>query len=406
MSLALPSDADLSAELAELLSGLRIPAAVRHTRLFGTGTMAMVPADAEMSVLAMTEGYGPEVGWVHTDEALLITALDALAGPGTLIDDQPFTARRGALRSDDLMPTPDSPAAVSRERPESPDILASSAPVTVVAWTTHQRRDEIAMMGARLSMVFDSVDAGPLGIALKPANPGRVAEAMARELWRAHDGIAVWRAGDEAAAAFVQRGETAFAAWDARWIVVDPSRPGQLVGGRPLSARLRDATSRDHDPAAWIKQFRLDEGRATRLRALFRREPHREVLSELMTTLALPHDWLRLLSDAPDDTDRIEPRSERQLISSEPQRMMNDGTAEPQMPFRHRHPRRWLALALCGIIAFAAYGTTRVLSGAGTGWGLVVGSAICLILLVLDDAFARAWRGAPDESRKDPDATG
>lgn len=393
VNLTLPSNADLSGSLVELLSEMRIPAAVRHSVLFGSGTLAMVPADAGMSVLAMTDGFGPWAEWVRTDEEQLIAALDALAGPGTLLDDEPFVARRSPRAEPDAVVA--APVATR---------LHDSAASTAVVWTTRWRRDEIAILGARLGMAFESADAGRLGLALKPADPAHVDEIMTNMIWALGDGVAVWQAGEESVAAFVRHGVPTFAFWDAPWSFVDPSRPGQTADGVALSSRLRDATAREHDPAAWIKHFRLDEQAGAQLRALFRRDPHPGVLSDLLTILGLPDGWLRLLSDSPEDTERIEPRGTREALADEMQQILRAAAPAPST-FRFRHPRWWLAISLCAISVLAGYALFGITAGRMTAFLPAVGGAIWAVSLAVDGAFGRALRPvAPPACPDDPGA--
>ena len=389
VNLTLPSNADLSDSLVELLSAMRIPAAVRHSVLFGSGTQAMVPADAGMSVLAMTDGYGPEAEWVRTDEEQLIAALDALAGPGTLLDDEPFGTRRSPRAERDA----DTAASATTR-------LDDSAGSTAMVWTSRWRSDEVAILSARLGMVFESADAGPLGLALKSADPERLDDIMAKGIWALADGIAVWRAGEESVAAFVRHGVPTFAFWDAPWRFVDPSRPGQTADGVALSTRLSDATAREHDPDAWIKRFRLDEQHATHLRALFRRDPHPGTLSELLTILGLPDAWLRLLSDSPEDTEHIEPRGPRAVLGDEMRQLLRAAAPAPST-FRFRHPRWWLTISLSAISVMMAYAVFDITARRVTAFLPAIVGAIWALSLAVDGAFGRALRPAGSQDRVD-----
>ncbi|MFS2279474.1 hypothetical protein V2S04_01485 [Microbacterium sp. OR21] len=289
--------------------------------------------------------------------------------------------------------------------------------VTAIAWTTREDPDVLALVGAHFGMAFEAADAGALGRAITPADPQLIGEAFELGVWATKDGIAVWRAGEESAAAFMRRGRATIATWSTRWILVDPSKPGQTADGSTLAARLNEMTAPENDTAPWIARFRVARSRAPELRALFRRTPRPEVLDELMSILDMPREWLRVLSDAPgtEQLERIEPRTAREMLSAGVNQALADAdwrqTVTDAKPapstFRSRHPRAWLAISAAGIIALAAFGIVGILDDRATAFIPAAVGLAWVVSLIVDGSFSRVRRSAPHSAsahREDPSA--
>lgn len=375
LMLQLPlSESDRTSRLAALLHTLRIPAAVHHSMLTAGGTFAMIPSDGAGSILTVPDSYSPTVEWASIDIDTVANAVEKEFGPGGALG--------GSLLSDD---------ASIHDADHGMSVADAPAPVDAIAWTTRKKQDVLAILGSRVDMSFDAVDADAWGRALRPHRAEDRGRAFEQGLWAMTDGVAVWRSGTEYAAAFVRRRQPFVFAWGRAWIHVDPGKPGQLVGGTSIRTLLDTIHAVDDDAGAWIARFRLDSATASRLRTLFRRDARPGILDELFEILALPRGCVDLLDDDGEASpDVIHPRGARAQFRDG---MRDDAAAAASRDsFRHRRPRLWIALSLCGIVVLTAFAIAGLTAGRPTAFlpGLI--AVLWAVSLVVDGAFARARR--------------
>lgn len=382
-----PSEANQAEELAALLESLRVPAAMRHSIMYHTGTFALVPSDGA-SILMVPDEYAPAVPWSRIPLDDFSSALAERFGPGMHLDGE-------LLVSDADHPHP-SPAA-----PPSP-----ATSMDAIAWTSREERDFIAMLGARFGMSFDSVDAGDLGRALRPHFGADRDTAFDDGLWAMTDGIALRRRGSECAAAFMSRRHRPnIASWRSPWVQVDPSKPGQLIDGVLLRTRLDEAIPPDRDVDAWIAHFDLDSAKASRLRALFRRDPDESTLDDLFDILSLDTACLKLVRDHPlldSDLEVIRPRNAREQFGDGMRSEIDAIAARPE-GFRHRHPRLWLTISLVAILGLAGIAAAGLAAGRMTAILPGIVSLVWTASLFIDRAAARANARVPDDLPDDLD---
>lgn len=119
-----------------------MPAAVRHSRIAGTGTFALIPADSDFTVLSVEDTYRPDAQWMPLRTEHFTEAVEGLVGPGSFLAEAPLPA------SDDYdAPTTESEA----EKPGQID---------AIAWITKETPDTISAPGANFGMAFDSAAVG------------------------------------------------------------------------------------------------------------------------------------------------------------------------------------------------------------------------------------------------------
>ncbi|WEK61199.1 MAG: hypothetical protein P0Y60_00125 [Candidatus Microbacterium colombiense] len=411
-----PSDADQTDELAGFLLHLRIPAAVQHRTLLDTGTLALIPYDGLTSLLSVPDEYAPTLTWDRVPIEAVVSALTERFGYGVSLDGEPVGSDVFDVDPVDLdEPLPEFDDEMGDEFDDADDAddaetgVVPTAPLDAIAWTTREDTGVIALVGAHFDMSFDAVDAGERGRALRPHLDADRDRALELGLWAMTDGIAVWRRGQEHAASFVARRNRAhLVTWQRPWVRVDPSKPGQSIDGALVHAWLEEVIPPNGDADAWIARFRLDAVAASRLRALFRREAHANILAELFETLALDPTCLELSEDdlAPDDEPEvIRPRTVRQQFR-DGMGGMPDPFNPPVVGFRHRHPRVWLVASLVGVLALVGFAVAGLVAGRLTALvpGLV--AAIWAGSLFVDGAVARArgrGRRAEDLPSADPE---
>lgn len=385
------SEADRAEGLAELLRQLRVPAAVRHSPSEG-GTFALVPLANDGSPLAVTDTYGPELRWSVLDRDRLINGLSSLAGRGSTFDGE---------RIEQLADEPDDGPGHDDTAP------GGTGRVDAIAWTTHEQPGVLAALGARFDMSFVAVDTVEMGLALTVHDPADRDRAFTNGVWAMTDGIAMWRRGEEASAAFIHRRSAIIMTWRTPWLWVDPSKPGQVDhDGATVSAMLNDLVLDDGDPAAWVTRFRLDQERGDRLRALFRRGPHAEALHDLCEILRIHPSLLVVLSDDGEsyaDRTMITAANPRQQFRDEMRAEVEAAAPGPQS-FRGRHPRIWLGLSAVVILVLAAVAVMGWSDGRPTALlpGLV--ALIWTASLVTDGSVRRARRGDSSEPTPAHDA--
>lgn len=373
------SEADCVEGLAELLRQLRVPAVVRHSPLEG-GTFALVPLDDDGSPLAVAATYGPELRWSLLDRDRLIDGLNSLAGRGSTLDGE---------RIEQLAGESDDDPGLGDTAPGGP------GRVDAIAWTTHEKPAVLATLGARFDMSFVAVDAREMGLALTVHDPADRDTAFTNGVWAMTDGIAMWRSGEEASAAFIHRRSAVIMTWRTPWLRVDPSKPGQADhDGATVSAMLSDLVLDDGDPAAWVTRFRLDQERGDRLRALFRRGPHAAALQDLCEILRIHPSLLEVLSDDGEsnaDRTMITARSARQQFRDEMRAEVAAAVPGPQS-FRGRHPRIWLGLSAVVILVLAAVAVVGWSDGRPTALLPGIVALIWTASLLIDGSVRRARR--------------
>lgn len=321
---------------------------MRHSRLDGGVTFALIPIDGDGSVLAVPDTYAPTAEWERLDLDAVTTAAEEGFAAGIAIG-----GGGSALTS-----------------VESPKIDA-------IAWTTRENPDVISLVGSRVGMSFDATSADDLGHAVRPHLAADRHRALAEGTWAMTDGIAVWRAGDERAAAFATRTRLIVASWSEPWARVDPSRPGQFIDGRLVQATL-DEIVEEQNAAPWIRRFDLDTARASRLRALFRRDAHEGVLDDLFDILDLDTACLDLLNDAPVPESSILvilPRTAREQFRDEMRAPIEPAAPRPTS-FRRRHPRFWLTGSVFVIVILAGFSITGLSNGR---WTALLPGAVALL---------------------------
>lgn len=358
-----PATANGTEELTALLAHLRIPSAIRDSRWDGPGAVALLPTDGYGSILTVPDTFASVADWAPMPADAFAEAVEERFGSGSAIDGRPLSREQKGADVD--LP------------PETPRIDG-------IAWTTTKARDFIEMIGARLDMSFDSIDAGELGNAMRPH--GDPQHAFDRGAWALTDGIAVMSAGDEHAAAFVFRRTPVFVRWCAPWAMVDPSRPGQLIGDVLVGDLLVEATAAEQDVTPWVSHFGLDDAAASRLRALFRLGPSPERLDELFGVLGLGDECLLMLrNDLPSDTavTVLTPRTARQQFVDEIRSEVTK-TAPQESDFRRRHPRWWLTISTGGILILAVLAVTGFVAGRPTAFLPGVVALFWIASLVLD----------------------
>jgi hypothetical protein len=378
------SEADRAEGLAELLRQLRVPAAVRHSPSEG-GTFALVPLDDDGSPLAVTDTYGPKLRWSLLDRDRLLNGLSSLAGRGSTLDGESI---------EQLADEPDDGL--------GPDDTAQgrTGRVDAIAWTTHEQPGVLAALGARFDMSFVAVDAAEMGLALTVHDPADRDRAFTNGVWAMTDGVAMWRSGEEASAAFIHRRGAVIMTWRTPWRWVDPSKSGQVDhDGATVSAMLHDLVLDDGDPAAWVTRFRLDQEGGDRLRALFRRGPHAEALDDLCEILRIHPSLLAVLSDDGESyagRTMITAASARQQFRDEMRAKIEAAAPGPQT-FRGRHPRIWLGLSAFVIVVLAAVAVMGWSDGRPTALlpGLV--ALVWTASLVTDGSVRRARRADSSE---------
>lgn len=371
-------ETDHAEELAALLHRLRVPSAVRHSCLEG-GTFAYLPTDDDGALLALDDTYGPSLEWSLLDRERLIDGVNSLAGPGCTLDGEPLEQPQEA---------PDDEFDRDGSEP------GSVGCIDAIVWTTHEKPDMLAALAARFDMSFDAVDAGHMGRALTVHDPADRDRALTTGVWAMFDGVALWRSGEEAAAAVIHRRAAALVQWRHPWLRADPSKPGQEdEDGSTVSAILAHLIREEPDVGPWAERFQLDQEQSTRLRALFRREPHPTVLDELCEILKIPSAVLAVLSNAESNVERtvIAPRTAREQFKDE-MRSALAAAAPPPKSFRGRHPRIWIGLSVALILALTAMAVLGWSAGRPTAVipGLV--ALVWIASLVITEVARRVHR--------------
>lgn len=373
------AEADRAEGLTELLRRLRVPAAVRHSPFQG-GTFAVVPLDGHGAPVALTDTYGPELEWTVLDRDRLISGLNGLAGRGSTLAGERIEQVDVEL-DDGSLPGDTATAGAVR--------------IDAIAWTTREKRGVLEALGAKFDMSFVAVDAGERGLALTVQDPADRDRAFAEGVWAMTDGVAMWRTGGEASAAFVRRRGAVVMTWMAPWIWVDPSRPAQVdSNGVTVREMLGRLVLDDGDPSAWITRFSLDQESGDRLRALFRRGPHAEALEDLSEILQVHPSLLEVLSDGGESrTDRIliTARGARQQFREEMRTVVEGATPGPRS-FRGRHPRIWLGVSAVAIIVLSVLAVTGVAAGRPTALLPGLAALVWMASLVIEGLARRSRR--------------
>jgi hypothetical protein len=333
-----------------------------------------------MSPLAVADTYGPELHWLPLDRDRLVGGLSSLAGRGSALAGELLDHLADDLDDESALETPPGRGGV----------------IDAIAWTTREKAGVLAALGARFDMSFVAIDAGEMGLALTIQDPADRDRAFADGVWAMTDGIAMWRSGEEASAAFMDRRSAVVMTWRTPWLWVDPSKPGQVdQSGVPVSVLLRELVLDDGDPDAWVTRFRLDRDAADRLRALFRRGPYAAALRDLSEILGTHPSLLAVLSDGGESqpgSTVITARGLRQQFRDD-MRSEVEATAPGLRSFRGRHPRIWLGFSVAAILGLTALALTGFYGGRATALvpGLV--ALIWTASLAIDGSVRRAIRG-------------
>jgi len=300
MPLSLPfREGDRSHELAAVLRAVRVPAWVRHRRIDGSGTMALVPVDAEGRVLSVSGGYGPTVEWEPADLEWARAELERVGLDGLRLVDalpwlEPPTATDGP---------PDTGETADLSPVDDPDDPVSTR-IDAAAWDGSDDDDPWGALARKFDASISVAVDGDESV-IVPDDP---TSAVDSGIWVGSRGVVMWRAGDEVSALFVRGGQVHRLLWVAPDIAVEPQRPGQvLADGYPVLIP-REEVADANDVSPWIKRFSLSSDQASLLRALVRAKPAADIGERLADILGVGQLVARVVSGHV-DVDALAPRS-------------------------------------------------------------------------------------------------
>lgn len=395
LPLRLPASARSRAhELGEVLRAARVPAVVSHRNIHGGETVALIPVDENDAVVAIQDGFEPVVRWSVVERGALLAEIARAIGVEASLDDDPEGIDDPHFEPGDL----DGDPGGVEEKPGE-----ASGGIISVAWTTTLDDAVLAVVSHRVSAEFATVGAGMPRVVVPLMSP---TDAVDRAAWATTDGLAVWRTEDEYAAAIVTKSGPHIAFWVPRPVIVDPSRPGQQIEGH---GPLRDvlavlAADPEPDDEKWIARFALDADRAAQLRALFRREPEVDTLTQLIGLLEMPGELADIVVRGSDPTEmpgytRVMPEGVgtffRRALRDEMSASAEADAVRP-MRWRHHHPRLWAAISIFVIVTLALVGVVGLMSGRPTALLPLAAACVWLVAMAIE---RRTGRRSPDRPK-------